>query len=54
LCSYLSCGIVFLRESAEKEQPKINFSTAPENLEQLSKEDASEKIIKSTRRVIDS
>jgi hypothetical protein len=52
--SYLSCGVVFLRASAEKEWPKINFSTAPEDLEQLSKEDASEKIIKSTWRVIDS
>jgi hypothetical protein len=32
-----------LRAGAEKERPKINFSTAPEDLEQLSKEDASEK-----------
>jgi hypothetical protein len=53
LYSYLSCGVVFLRASAKKKWVKIDFSTAPEDLEQLSKEDASEKIIKSTGRVID-
>jgi hypothetical protein len=44
--SYLSCDI-FFGASAEKDQPKINSYAASKDIEQLSKDETSEEIIKS-------